>query len=233
MEISYFHVIFFIIFLELKLMKTYNVAHIASTNIILSGKGDDVQWDKATEMTDFCSPWDDAPIKQIAFKALWSESHLYLKFQVEDSQIHLNDSKSTICTETIGESDRVELFFRSNDQLNPYYCLEIDPSPRVMDFKAKPNNDFDFNWQWPSEELSVKSHISKTHFTVEIALSLKSLKALDLLKNNVIETGIYRAKYNKQANGTYEPTWIPWVNPQTETPNFHIASSFGKLVFVK
>ena len=202
MGIPYFHVIFFIIILELKLMKTYKVANIASQQIILSGKGDDMQWDKATEITDFCSPWDDAPIKQIAFKALWSDSHLYLKFKVADSEVHINKSDSSICTETIGESDRVELFFRTNDQLNPYYCLEIDPSSRVMDFKAKPNQDFDFDWQWPTEDLEVTSHIADDHFTVEIGISLKSLKDFNLLKNNVIETGIYRAKYNKQANGS-------------------------------
>jgi len=214
-------------------MKTYKVQHIASQNILLSGMGDDHLWDHAHKMTDFNSPWDDAPIKEIDFKALWSDSHLYIKFRVADNQVHINNSDSDICTDTIGESDRVELFFRSNDQLDPYYCLEIDPSPRVMDFKAKPNKDFDFDWQWPSEDLQVKSHISETHFTVEISLSLKSLKELDLLKNNVIETGIYRAKYNKQTDGSFEPIWIPWVNPQTETPNFHIASSFGKLELVK
>jgi len=214
-------------------MKTYKVQHIASQNILLSGKGTDVLWNKANELTDFSSPWDKEPVKEIAFKALWSDSHLYLKFRVADGQVHITNNDSDVCTETIGESDRVELFFRTNDQLNPYYCLEIDPSPRVMDFIAKPNKDFDFDWQWPSEDIQVKSHIDTEHFTVEIALSLQSLKDFDLLNNNGIETGIYRAKYNKQVDGSFEPTWIPWVNPGTESPNFHIASSFGKLEFVK
>lgn len=214
-------------------MKTYKVQHIAAQKILIAGLGDDKLWDKAHKMVDFSSPWDNAPVKEIAFKALWSDSHLYIKFRVADNQVHINNSTSTICTETIGESDRVELFFRTNDQLNPYYCLEIDPSPRVMDFKAKPNKDFDFDWQWPTEDLKVSSYVASDYFTVEIAISIASLKKLDLIQNNCIETGIYRAKYNEQADGSFEPTWIPWVNPQTETPNFHIASSFGKLEFVK
>ncbi|MBL4746409.1 MAG: carbohydrate-binding family 9-like protein [Flavobacteriaceae bacterium] len=211
-------------------MKTYKVHQIdtLSTSFV-----DDHLWEQAPKMTDFCSPWNEAPVDEITFKALWSDEYLFLKFHVEDSQVHLNTSESNRCTETIGESDRVELFFRTNDQLNPYYCLEIDPSVRVMDFKATPEKNFDFDWQWPSGELQVKSLINSTYFTVEIRLSLKSLKDLNLLKNTVIETGIYRAKYNKQADGSFEPTWISWVNPQTATPNFHIASSYGKLEFVK
>ena len=99
-----------------------------------------------------------------------------------------------------------------------------------MDFKAKPNKEFDFNWNWPTQDIEVKSTIESNYFIVEIAISVKSLKDLDLLKNGVLETGIYRAKYNQQKDASFEPTWIPWVNPNTETPNFHTPTSFGLLV---
>ncbi len=214
-------------------MKTYKVQHIGSENFQCNNLNTDDVWSKASELTDFTSPWDNAPVKKITFKALWTDSHLHFKFHVADNQIHICKTNSTICTETIGESDRVELFFRTNKQLNPYYCLEIDPSSRVMDFKAKPNKEFDFDWQWPTDEIRVKSEITATDFTVEITLSIASLKKLDLIQNNCIETGIYRAKYNEQTNGSFEPTWISWVHPQTASPNFHISSSFGKLELVK
>jgi hypothetical protein len=45
----------------------------------------------------------------------------------------------------------------------------------------------------------------------------------------MIEAGVFRAKYNTKNNIQFEPTWITWVNPKTETPNFHTPSSFGKL----
>ncbi|MBP8793372.1 MAG: endoxylanase, partial [Lutibacter sp.] len=133
---------------------------------------------------------------------------------------------------SIGNSDRVELFFRTDANLDPYYCLEIDPTPRIMDFKAYPNKNFDFNWNWPKNDIIVKSDIENNFFVVEGAITLASLKKINLLKDNKIETGIFRAKYNKQDNSTFEPTWISWVNPQTETPNFHIASSFGQLILL-
>ena len=178
-------------------------------------------------MIDFNSPWDTKEVKKISFNALWDTKNLFFCFKVEDSEVHIHQSDDT--NESINNSDRVELFFRTDDSMNPYYCLEIDPTSRIMDFIAKPGKNFNFYWNWPSEDIEVKSSIEKTHFIVEGAISIKSLTKLDLLKNGQIETGIYRAKYNKQSNGNYEPTWITWVNPMTQTPNFHIASSFGIL----
>ena len=178
-------------------------------------------------LTDFCSPWDDEKLKKIEFKALWDEEYLFCSFKVEDSNVYIDTTDNS--KNSIDSSDRVELFFRSNALLDPYYCLEIDPTPRLMDFNAKPNRAFNFNWNWSKNDILIKSDIQKDFFTVEIAISLASLTQLDLLKDGKIETGIYRAKYNQQENGSYEPTWITWVNPNTETPNFHTQTSFGQL----
>jgi hypothetical protein len=208
-------------------VKTYKVNHIKENEITISGKGNHPMWKAANSLTDFSSPWDNKPIKKIEFKAIYNSEKVFFLFKVYDSQTHIHSSEDK--NDSINNSDRVELFFRTNASLNPYYCLEIDPTSRIMDFKAEPNKQFDFNWNWPSKDLEVKSSIEKTHFIVEGAISIKSLTKFGLLKNGQIETGIYRAKYNQQQNGTYEPTWITWVNPNTETPNFHIATSFGIL----
>jgi hypothetical protein len=143
-----------------------------------------------------------------------------------DDTVHINKTDNSISS--IDVSDRVELFFRSNAELNPYYCLEIDPTPRVMDFKAHNYRDFDFNWNWPKEDLIVKSSFNANGFCVEGKISISSLNKLNLLNDNKIETGIYRAKYQK-IKENYVPTWITWVNPKTETPDFHVSSSFGIL----
>lgn len=208
-------------------MKSYTVKHIETGNIQVNGKGNSPFWNEANVLTDFCSPWDDKKIKRIEFRALNDNDNLFFCFKVEDSEVHINSAKDRIVS--IDNSDRVELFFRSDANLNPYYCFEIDPTPRIMDFKALPNKQFDFNSNWPKDDIEVKSTIKETFFIVEGKISLKSLTHYGLLKEGQIETGIYRAKYNKQDDGSYEPIWITWVNPNTETPNFHIASSFGVL----
>lgn len=208
-------------------MKEYQVHLIKEKQLILSGNGDDLEWDNAPFLTDFCSPWSTEKGKEVIFKALWDQENLFFNFTVLDTEIHLEKKDDSI--ESIGKSDRVELFFRTDATMNPYYCLEIDTQGRVMDFIAYPDKNFDFNWNWPKNDLIVKSSVKANSFIVEGSISIESLKSLRLIKNNRIETGIFRAKYIKNQNKSFIPNWITWVNPNTETPNFHIASSFGVL----
>lgn len=208
-------------------MNTYKVNKILEKEIIISGDAKNLVWKKANILTDFSSPWDAEPIKKIDFKAIHNSDKIFFQFNVYDNQIYIHPSDDK--NDSINNSDRVELFFRSDASLNPYYCLEIDPLARVMDFRAKPNKKFDFNWNWPSQEIEIKSSIESNHFIVEIAISIQSLKDLNLIIKGQIEIGIYRAKYNQQNDNIFQPTWITWINPNTETPNFHTPTSFGFL----
>jgi len=211
-------------------MKNYNVNRIEKNILQINGLGDNPFWNNAEILTDFISPWSDLKPKKMEFRALWDTEHFFFCYTVYDTNIHIDRQDDSV--DSIGESDRVEIFFRTDAGLNPYYCLEIDPSPRIMDFKASPKKKFDFDWNWPNNDLIVKSTIKEDRFIVEIAITIQSLKNFDLIKDNSIEAGIYRAKYTKQENNLFEPTWISWVNPNTETPNFHVPDSFGNLTLV-
>ncbi|SNR74616.1 carbohydrate-binding family 9-like protein [Lutibacter flavus] len=208
-------------------MKNYNVKCIEKDTLTITGNGVNSIWNKAEVLTDFVSPWDKKEPEKIEFRAIWDTKNLFFCFTVYDKMVHIDEKDDSV--DSIGNSDRVELFFRTDKSLNPYYCLEIDPVPRIMDFMAYPNKNFNFNWSWPKNDLIVKSQISCNNFTVEIAISIASLRNLNLINGNKIEAGIFRAKYNEQENSIYEPTWISWVNLNTETPNFHTPSSFGVL----
>ncbi|HEY1194012.1 carbohydrate-binding family 9-like protein [Flavobacterium sp.] len=190
-----------------------------------------VFWEKAHCLTDFSSPWNNNPVLKIEFRALWDKKNFYFKFRVFDTDVYIDEKDDSV--ESICNSDRVELFFRSNDKLDPYYCLEIDPSTRLLDFHALPEKVFDYEWKWPEKHIKLESSTDEVSFTVAGIISIESLEKLDLIHNNTIETGVYRAKFSTDKNGNYEPTWISWVNPNTKEPNFHIASSFGKFVLVQ
>ncbi len=206
---------------------SYCVNSIPVGKLDITGKATCKMWQESEVLTHFISPWDTEEPSKIEFRALWDEINFYFCFTVFDTKIHI-ETKDDSC-DSINNSDRVELFFRPNDSLNPYYCLEIDAAARVMDFIAYPDKNFDFNWNWPKEDLFVKSSKNEANFTVEGAISIESLKKFNLIKDHKMETGIFRAKYNSKDNVHFEPTWISWINPNTETPNFHIASSFGVL----
>jgi hypothetical protein len=210
-------------------LKSYTVSSIKNQELLLNGKGDTPIWEQAPPLTDFSSPWEQVSIAKIEFKAVHNTTHLYCRFRVADASVYID--KTDDSKDSINDSDRVELFFRADASLDPYFCLEIDPTSRLMDFKAKPQRVFNFDWNWPSKDIEIQSSIEDDFFTVEIAIALNSLRELGLLNGNTLETGIYRAKYKQQPDGTYEPTWITWIDPQTETPDFHIASSFGRLLF--
>lgn len=209
-------------------IKEYEVNLIKKNQLIITGKGDDELWNNAIVLKDFYSPWSNEKPSEIIFKALWDREKLFFNFTVFDSEIHIEKLDDSL--DSIGNSDRVEIFFRTDISLNPYYCLEIDTAARIMDFKAYPEKNFDFNWNWPKDDILAKSSINTNSFTVEGSISIASLRKFNLIKNNKIEAGVFRAKYKKSENECFEPTWITWVNPNTETPNFHIASSFGILI---
>lgn len=203
----------------------YKVNLIEKVELKINGKGEGAAWNKAEVLTQFLSPWDTAEPSKIEFRALWDGVNFFFCFTVFDSKIHIDTKDDSV--DSINNSDRVELFFRPDDSLNPYYCLEMDTDARIMDFIAYPNKKFDFNWNWPKNGIEVKSSKNDVSFTVEGAISIDSLNQFHLIKENKIETGVFRAKYNSEDNINFEPIWITWVNPKTETPNFHIASSFG------
>jgi len=208
-------------------MKNYTVNKIENNQLTISGNGNDKLWNRAEVLTNFISAWDDEPVKKIEFKSLWDSKNFYFCFRVYDGEVHIDKTDDTV--ESIGNSDRVELFFRTDTNLNPYYCFEIDPTPRIMDFIAYPNRNFDFDWSWPKNDVLVKSEINDNYFTVEGSISLESMRRFNLIKDQKIETGIFRAKYNEQNDGSFEPTWISWVNPNTKAPDFHTATAFGVL----
>ncbi|WP_299664587.1 carbohydrate-binding family 9-like protein [uncultured Polaribacter sp.] len=208
-------------------MNTYKVKNVNNKNVQITGDDKNIIWKTANSLTNFSCPWNNRPINKTEFKAIHNSENIFFQFKVDDPQTYIHSSANK--NESINNSDRVELFFRSDASLNPYYCLEIDPTSRIMDFKAQPNKKFDFNWNWAQNQIAVKSSIHQDHYIVEIVISLQSLRDLNVLKDNSIETGIYRAKYNKTKDKSYQPTWITWINPNTETPNFHTPTSFGLL----
>lgn len=209
-------------------MKEYHVEIIDKSQKNVSEIMDPVFWEKANCLTDFTSPWNNDPVLKIEFRALWDLDYLYFNFQVFDSEVYIDRKDNS--TDSICNSDRVELFFRKNEKLSPYYCLEMDVDARILDFEAYPNWNFDYNWRWPEKQLEIQSVKGQKSFTVGGRISIASLKELDLIQANIIEAGVYRAKFSKDENGNYEPTWITWVDPNTAEPNFHIASSFGRFI---
>jgi len=114
--------------------------------------------------------------------------------------------------------------------MSPYYCLELDAAGRVLDYSADYYRIMHYDWQWPKDQLRVQVSRTKDGYTVEAAISIASLKALALLKDNKIQAGLFRAECKSMLNGKSDLRWISWINPKSEQPDFHIPSAFGTLI---
>ena len=212
-------------------MKIYNVKKIAFNQLTVEGTIMNPIWEQANINSDFSFPWEHEESPKTTFRALYDDENLYFRFDVQDDNV-LTYVREDHKMEVV-DSDRVEIFFRQDDKLNPYYCLEMDARGRVLDYTTRYYRDFDYEWQWPQTgNLSIKASEKKDSYVVEGSISLDSLKELGVLKNNQLEAGLYRGYCMSlpEENNAANLRWISWVNPEVEKPDFHIPSSFGKLV---
>ena len=211
-------------------MNEYIVKRVKANLLTVSEEQMHQVWEEANINTDFYYPWDDAEAPKTIFRALYDDQYFYFRFDVEDENVLTFVDKNHKME--VVDSDRVEIFFRQNEALNSYYCLEMDAHGRVLDYKARYYRDFDFEWQWPgTSNLEVKALENANGYVVEGAIKLSSLEELGLLKNNVLQAGLYRGYCMSLPKGDKEADlrWISWIKPDSEQPDFHIPSSFGML----
>lgn len=206
--------------------KTYHVKRIANHSIHTADDHPDPYFRKgAEELSDFIYPWENYTAPSMTFKSVHDNDWLYCFFQVEDDDIRTYVNTNEKAEVIYG--DRVEIFFRQDEQLSSYYCLEVDPHARIYDYQAAHYRKFDVQWSWPSGHLRVRADRHPAGYSVKLALSLKSLHQLGLLKNEQLQVGLFRGKCIVPTRGNPEMRWISWAKPDSPTPDFHIPSAFG------
>ncbi len=205
--------------------QVYVVKKIPGGSLHVNGQSIERIWKKANLLTSFSYPWDSAQAPATRFTALHDNHWLYCLYVVADDSVNVY----SITNEKIeiGASDRVEIFFKQNDQMSPYYCLELDAAGRILDYSAAYYRQMDYTWQWPKDQLSVKASRTKNGYLVETAISLTSLKELGLLTGNRLQVGLFRAECTGIKDGKADLKWISWINPRVAVPDFHIPAAFG------
>lgn len=183
-------------------------------------------WSDAKKIIDFSYPWKETKSPHTSFSAFYDENHIHFRFEAHGTTPIVfveNNNKMEVIN-----SERVEIFFRTNEKMNPYYCLEIDPLGRVLDYKAKHYREFDRQWKWP-EPLEIKTIIQNQKYIVEGKISLSVLSNLKLINNNCIQIGLFRGQCEKILDKKASINWISWIDSKTKNPDFHVPSAFGVL----
>ena len=185
----------------------------------------ELNWDAAALLTGFSFAWEPRAAPQTEFRALWDEQRLHFRFDCLDDDLVLGAGGTS--KERVLGSDRVEIFIAPDLSLRPYFCLEMEPRGEVLAYRGLFHRQFDWDWQCAGLELS--ACIEAARYTVQGSLPLATLRALGVLKPEALEffAGVYRAEFSHKPDGSIHSGWMPWVNPHSERPDFHVPETFG------
>ncbi len=208
--------------------QTYSVKKVTPGTITVTGMGQSPAWSTANSLTHFIYPWQKEVPPATTFAALWDGAWLYCLFTVVDDSVNIwrvtDDKRES------GASDRVEIFFKKDDAMSPYYCLEMDAAGRTLDYSASYYRKMQYSWNWPKDQLAIKTVRTANGYQLEAAIGIPVLTQLGLLKSNRLQAGIFRAECTAIQNGKPNFNWISWIDPQTSQPDFHIPAAFGVLI---
>ena len=111
--------------------RTYSVQYLPQVRIKLDGHLDEAQWSHVTIESDFIFHSQEHTAPYTDFRALCDDDYFYFASRVMDVDLFvLADlpEKGFAVFE-----DRVEMYFAHDDQIQKYYCIEIDLHGRTMD----------------------------------------------------------------------------------------------------
>ncbi len=183
-------------------------------------------WDGFSSVDDFSYPWRSEAAPKTLFQAYYDDVAIHFRFLAYGPTpfVYVKDNNKL----EVIHSERVEIFFRTDERMQPYYVLEMDPHGRVLDYKANHYREFDRGWEWP-DSLAIQTAKKEDHYTLQGKFNIETLQELNLIQDNEIQIGLYRGHCTEMLNGKANVKWISWVDSGTDEPDFHVPSSFGVL----
>lgn len=201
---------------------TVSVEKVTDGTITVDGY--DTDWDTSPQVTGLVDPWHDAQMDQTRFLTCSDNENLYLLYKVHDEHIYCADGNEE---RSVDYCDRIEFFICKDEQMNEYYCLEIDPNGKVMDYRAAYHRNFDYGWT--CDIIDVGTSISNNEYLIEAAIPLEWLKENCFISDSdEIIFGIYRADRRNKDDSVID--WYTWIDPGTPGPEFHVPGTLGKLI---
>ena len=147
-----------------------------------------------TSVKGFHAPWHGLPDDGTSLSFRYSSDSVHFRFEVAESSFCVQEDFPQ--ERVVDGEDRVELFFSpTRDMSKPYYCIEIDPLGRPMDYKAVYYRDMDFGWNFPGVRIS--SSLRDGAYSVEAVFAKSALAALGLDLENGFWIGAFRADFRQ------------------------------------
>ena len=136
------------------------------------------------------APWDGRD-NDTRFDCHSTAERFFFRFEVSDSTLTLTEPFTG--ERDVDPEDRVEIFFAADASLSqPYYCAEMDPLGRVMDYKAQTYRQFDFDWNFRT--LEVRGQVTPWGYRVAGSVSRAELASLGLDLEGGFWMGVFQGE---------------------------------------
>lgn len=184
-------------------------------------------WEGAASV-EIRPPWND-PGRVVARACFFfDDSLLHFAFYADDTTVNLFTSGDEL---SVTKGDRMELFFASSGDLSDYFCFEISPAGKVLDYRAKYKRQFDYGWHLPG--LSVTTHIGSKGYVVRGEIPMSFIRRLwgrvqGDRRRHALYAGVFSADYYGEKEE--DVVWNSWVIPMSDKPDFHIPSALGRFI---
>lgn len=186
------------------------------------------EWQNAAPIT-FCADWQgkNADLeRQTTVRVMWSRQILYLRFECSYRELYMfDDSDANGRRDHLWDRDVAEAFLQPDPSRRRYYReFEVSPNGMWIDLDIFPGGLSNLK---SSLQRSVFLDEKSKKWAAELAIPMTALtRQFDPAK-------IWRANFYR-VEGAKEPrAYMAWQPTNTETPNFHVPSAFGKLRFLK
>lgn len=158
------------------------------------------------------APWDGLE-DETRFRCSSDEDNFFFYFEVSDSSLTLNPQFES--ESTVEHEDRVEIFFSPTADMASYWCAEIDPLGRVLDYSAHYPQKMDYGWNF--ESLLVNGALVEGGYLVWGKVSLKELRQMGIEAGKQFWMGVFRADYRPDLS----VNWYSAVSSDDPSPDFH------------
>ena len=158
------------------------------------------------------APWDG--LEDVTrFRCFADDERFYFYYEVADSTLTLIDPFEG--ERTIDYEDRVEIFFSKDSVMTNYYCAEIDPLGRRMDYASSYKHPLDYEWDFKT--MRQAGQLTDEGYMVAGSVAVCELMEYGVDLNGGFYLGVFRADFHKDGS----VNWYSAVSSDDEYPDFH------------
>ncbi len=160
----------------------------------------------------FNAPWDGLT-DDTEFRLSADGSRISFRYSVIDSTLTIADDFTH--ERTVDNEDRVEIYFCPDKEMSLYYCLEIDPCGRVMDYSGRYYRQMDYEWGFKT--LQTSAELTKDGYIVYGSIERQELEKLGIDLTGGFHMGLFRADFHPDMS----VNWYSFVSTDAEEADFH------------